>query len=67
MSRAWQNHELIGITSEGRRIYSFLPWEKNIAKVSPYIYTDVSVHRYLERLILRGEDPEDYRSIWYYY
>ena len=23
--RAWQNHELIAITSEGRRVYSFLP------------------------------------------
>jgi lysine 2,3-aminomutase len=65
--RAWQNHELIGITSEGRRVYSFLPWEKNIARVLPYIYTDVSIHRYLQRLIKRGEDPEDYRSIWYYY
>jgi len=35
--------------------------------VLPYIYTDVSIHRYLQRLIKRGEDPEDYRSIWYYY
>ena len=65
--RAWQNHELIAITSEGRRVYSFLPWEKNIAQVSPFVYTDVSIHRYLQRLIKRGEDPEDYRSIWYYY
>lgn len=65
--RAWQNHELIAITPEGRRMYSFLPWEKNIAQVKPYIYTDVSVNRYLQRLRERGEDPEDYRSIWYYY
>ncbi|HON35186.1 MAG TPA: KamA family radical SAM protein [Methanothrix sp.] len=65
--RAWQNHELIAITSEGRRVYSFLPWEKNIAQVLPFVYTDVSIHRYLQRLIKRGEDPEDYRSIWYYY
>jgi lysine 2,3-aminomutase len=65
--RAWQNHELIAITPEGRRMYSFLPWEKNIAQVKPYIYTDVSVLRYLQRLRERGENPEDYRSIWYYY
>ncbi len=65
--RAWQNHEMIAITPEGRRMYSFLPWEKNIAQVKPYIYTDVSIYRYLERLKDRGEDPEDYRSIWYYY
>lgn len=65
--RAWQNHELIAITPEGRRMYSFLPWEKNIAQVKPYIYTDVSIYRYLQRLKDRGEDPDDYRSIWYYY
>ena len=65
--RAWQNHELIAITPEGRRMYSFLPWEKNIAQVKPYIYTDVSIYRYLQRLKDRGEDSEDYRSIWYYY
>lgn len=65
--RAWQNHELIAITPEGRRMYSFLPWEKNIVQVKPYIYTDVPLHRYLQRLKERNEDPEDYRSIWYYY
>ncbi len=65
--RAWQNHELIAITSEGRRMYSFLPWEKNIVQVKPYIYTDVPIHSYLQRLKERNEDPEDYRSIWYYY
>ncbi len=65
--RAWPNHELIAITPEGRRMYSFLTWEKNIAQVKPYIYTDVSIYRYLQRLKDRGEDPEDYRSIWYYY
>lgn len=65
--RAWQNHELIAITSEGRRVYSFLPWEKNIAQVKPYIYTDVPILKYLQRLNDRGEDIEDYRSIWYYY
>jgi len=65
--RAWQNHELIAITPEGRRMYSFLPWEKNLVQVKPYIYTDVPIHRYLQRLKERNEDPEDYRSIWYYY
>jgi len=40
--RAWQEHELISILPDGRRMYSFHPWEKNIAKVKPYIYTDVT-------------------------
>ncbi len=65
--KAWQEHELISILPDGRRMYSFHPWEKNIAKVKPYIYTDVTIKDYLEKLKKRGENPEDYRSIWYYY
>jgi lysine 2,3-aminomutase len=65
--KAWQEHELISIAPDGRRIYSFHPWEKNIAKIKPYIYTDVTIKDYLGKLEARGEDPEDYRSIWYYY
>jgi lysine 2,3-aminomutase len=65
--RAWQDHELIAIQPDGRRMYAFHPWEKNIARVKPYLYTDVSIWSYLEKLKERGEDPEDYRSIWYYY
>ncbi|MEA2074222.1 MAG: KamA family radical SAM protein [Euryarchaeota archaeon] len=65
--RAWQDHELIAILPDGRRVYSFHPWEKNIETVDPYLYTDVTIRSYLEKLKTRGEDPEDYRSIWYYY
>jgi len=65
--RGWQNHEVIAIAPDGRRVYTFLPWEKNIVRVKPYIYTDVPILRYLKRLKERGEDPEEYRSIWYYY
>jgi lysine 2,3-aminomutase len=48
-------------------VYSFHPWEKNIATVKPYIYIDVPILDYLQRLEMRGDDPEDYRSIWFYY
>ena len=65
--RAWQDHELIAIQPDGRRVYSFHPWEKNIEKVEPYLYAEVTIRSYLEKLKDRGEDPEDYRSIWYYY
>ncbi len=65
--RAWQNHELIAIRSDGRRIYSFFPWEKNVMPVKPYVYTDVTLLGYLRRVEARGEDPQDYMSIWYYY
>jgi lysine 2,3-aminomutase len=65
--RAWQDHELIQILPDGRRVYSFHPWEKNIQKVKPYLYTDVTIKGYLDKLKERGEDPEEYKSIWYYY
>ncbi len=65
--RAWQDHELISIRSDGKRVYAFHPWEKNLRNVDTYIYTDVSIHSYLEKMKERGEDPEEYRSIWYYY
>lgn len=66
--RAWQDHELIMIRPDGRRVYLWHPWEKNVQPVDPYIYTDiVSIKHYLDRLEELGEDPEDYKSIWYYY
>ncbi len=65
--RAWQNHRLIMVRPDGRRVYEFHPWEKNLAAVPCYTYTDVSVLQYLQRLAARGEDPWDYRTLWYYY
>lgn len=64
---AAQDHELIAILPGGQRVYAFHPWEKNIARVKPYLYTDVTIRSYLQKLKERGEDPEAYRSIWYYY
>lgn len=65
--RAWQDHELISLLSDGRRVYAFHPWEKNIRKVDSYIYTDVPIRGYLDRLNQQGEDIQEYQSIWYYY
>jgi lysine 2,3-aminomutase len=65
--RAWQNHDLIMISPEGERIYEFHPWEKNITTAPTYVYTDVPILGYLERLNARGEDVDEYRSIWYYF
>ncbi len=65
--RAWQDHELISILPDGRRVYSFHPWEKNMNTVKPYLYTDVTIKSYLGKLEKRGENIKDYRSIWYYY
>ena len=65
--RAWQDHELIAIQPNGSRVYSFHPWEKNIDQIKPYLYTDIPIKGYLDQLRDRGEDPEEYNSIWYYY
>ncbi len=65
--RAWQDRELIGVDKDGARIYLWHPWEKAIAQVEPYIYKDVPIRNYLEELKARGEDLEEYKTIWYYY
>ena len=65
--RATQNHDVISILPDGRRVYEFHPWEKKMALADTYIYTDVSIYGYLQRLKAIGENISDYKSIWYYY
>jgi len=65
--RATQHHDIISILPNGRRVYEFHPWEKQLALANTYVYTDVSIDDYLKRLKRRGENPADYRTIWYYY
>jgi lysine 2,3-aminomutase len=64
--RKWQDHRLLSIRPDGRRVYSFHPWEKNITLTPPYYFVDVSIFDYLQRLAARGEDLHEYRTIWYY-
>jgi lysine 2,3-aminomutase len=63
----YQDHDLIMILKDGSRVYEFHPWEKNIALTKTYIYKDVPIQNYLEELKNRGENIEDYHSIWYYF
>ncbi|MBM4236951.1 MAG: KamA family radical SAM protein [Euryarchaeota archaeon] len=65
--RAWQHHDLIMISPEGERVYEFHPWEKNIALAPTYVYRDVPIAEFLQRLAARGEDVDEYSSIWYYF
>jgi len=65
--RAMQDHELIMLTPGGNRIYEMHPWEKAIITSNTYIYEDVPLGTYLQRLADRGEDINDYKTIWYYY
>lgn len=65
--RAGQDHQLLAILADGRRVYRFLPWEKNIKLVPTYVHRDVSIYDYLKMLHKRGEEIADYQTIWYYY
>lgn len=64
---ASQHHDIISILPDGRRVYEFHPWEKQLSLIDTYLYTDVSIYDYLKRLKADGEEMPDYKSIWYYY
>lgn len=64
---AWQDHEVIMILNNGKRVYRFYPWESKYALVEPYNYVDVSIYDYLKRLKDEGENVDEYSSIWYYF
>lgn len=65
--RAIQHHDIISILPSGRRVYEFHPWEKKLALVDTYVYTDVSIYDYLKRLQKAGEHIGNYKTIWYYF
>jgi lysine 2,3-aminomutase len=65
--RALQHHDVISVLPDGRRVYEFHPWEKKLALADTYVYTDVSIYSYLQKLKNIGENVSDYKSIWYYY
>jgi lysine 2,3-aminomutase len=65
--RAIQHHDIISILPDGRRVYEFHPWEKKMALADTYVYTDISIYGYMQRLKAIGENISDYKSIWYYY
>jgi len=57
--RAGQNRDMIAILLDGRRVYEFHPWEKRMALMDTYVYTDVSIHDYLKRLQQDGEEIKE--------
>jgi lysine 2,3-aminomutase len=52
---------------DGRRVYEFHPWEKFIRHAKSYIHHDIPIYDYLQKLEQLGEDPEDYKTIYYYF
>ncbi len=65
--RAWQDHEVVMILPDGKRVYRFYSWETGRRAYKDYLYTDVSIYNYMKRLSENGENPDDYDTIWYYF
>lgn len=65
--RAVQHHDVISILPDGHRLYEFHPWQKFLTPFPPYVDLDVPICEFLQRLAMRGENVDDYSSIWYYY
>jgi len=49
------------------RIYEFHPWEKSAFLFDTCVYRDVSFYDYMKRLRAAGKNPDDYKTICYYY
>jgi lysine 2,3-aminomutase len=62
--KAWQDHEVVMILPDGRRVYS---WEVRLVTALDYLYTDVAIYDYLKRLSEDGENIAEYSTIWYYF
>ncbi|MCD6487247.1 MAG: KamA family radical SAM protein [Syntrophobacterales bacterium] len=65
--RAWQDHEVVMILPDGRRVYRFYSWETKLTTAKDYLYTDVSIYDYFKRLQEDGENANDYLSMLYYF
>lgn len=65
--RAGQDHEVVMVLPNGSRVYEFSPWDQGVHETKPYLYEDVPILDFLAKMSRRGENPADYRSIWYYF
>ena len=64
---SWQDHDLIMILADGRRVYEFYPWEKYMAPVNTFLYKDEPIYEFLNKIQSLGENIDDYKTIWYYF
>jgi len=59
-----QQRTLLAINGAGARVYELHPWEK---RQRGYLFEDVPILDYLQRLANAGEDVDEYATIWYYF
>ena len=60
------HRDLLTILPNGSRVYEFHPWEMNQVSCQTYLYKDIAILDYLNRLSKNGENPKDYDSIWFF-
>jgi len=65
--RAGQDHDVIMILPDGRRVYEFYSWDTKHATAKDYLYTDVPLYDYFKRLQADGEHVADYLAMLYYF
>lgn len=62
-----QDHRLIMIKPDGSRIYELHPQDRHVHPIDPYYYNDIPIYHYLQEITARGENPRDYKNIWFHY
>jgi len=63
-----RNRQVVGLLPNGSRVYEMLPRDRELAAARTKRYFDLPILDYLTRLSqIVGEDPKDYRTIWYYF
>lgn len=62
-----EDHEIIMILADGSRVYEFYSWDRYERGFDTYLYEDEPIYNFLEKMRERGEEPEDYGTIWNYY
>jgi lysine 2,3-aminomutase len=62
-----QDRSVIMIKPDGSRVYELHSRQKNIQALDPCYYNDIPLYDYLQEIAARGENPRDYRNIWFYY
>jgi len=63
-----RDRQPIGLLPSGERVYEFLSRDRELVSSPRRRYVDVPILDYLTRLAaMYGEDPADYRTLWYYF
>jgi lysine 2,3-aminomutase len=63
----WKEHSIIMIRPQGSRVYELHAQQSAAEPLDPYYFNDIPIYDYLQEIASRGENPRDYKNIWFYY